>query len=87
METPTSGYLRDGTFMTAVHTTPRVSSPPRAIRRHPSAWSLWPTLAVTWIALAHVLSFQGLAICNMRALLQAQLAIGVNQMKNAGVTE
>jgi hypothetical protein len=33
-----------------------------AARRHPSAWALWPTLGASWIAFAHVLSFQGLAI-------------------------
>ena len=32
------------------------------VRRHPSVWCLWPTLAVAWIVLAHVVSFQGLAI-------------------------
>jgi len=31
-------------------------------RAHPSAWALWPTLALTWVAFAHVVSFQGLTI-------------------------
>ena len=29
---------------------------------HPSAWALWPTLAATWVAFSHVVSFQGLFI-------------------------
>ena len=32
------------------------------VRAHPSAWALWPTVAVSWIAFAQVLSFQGLAV-------------------------
>ena len=31
-------------------------------RAHPSAWALWPTLAATWVAFSHVVSFQGLFI-------------------------
>ena len=31
-------------------------------RTHPSAWALWPTLAATWVAFSHVVSFQGLFI-------------------------
>jgi len=31
-------------------------------RTHPSAWTLWPTLAATWVAFSHVVSFQGLFI-------------------------
>jgi hypothetical protein len=40
----------------------RVGSSSPGPRQHPSAWALWPTLGATWIALAHVVSFQGLAI-------------------------
>lgn len=29
---------------------------------HPSAWALWPTLAATWVAFSHIVSFQGLFI-------------------------
>lgn len=35
---------------------------PAAVRRHPSAWVLWPTVGATWIAFAQVVSFQGLAV-------------------------
>lgn len=50
-----------------------------AVRRHPSAWSLWPTLGASWIAFAHALSFQGLAIwvitgCLLTALVVLPLA-------------
>lgn len=31
-------------------------------RTHPSAWAIWPTLAATWVAFSHVVSFQGLFI-------------------------
>lgn len=33
-----------------------------AVRPQPSLWSIWPTLGASWIAFAHAVSFQGLAI-------------------------
>ena len=32
------------------------------IRTRPSLWTLWPTLAATWVAFSYVISFQGLFI-------------------------
>ena len=55
------------------------------VRAHPSAWALWPTVAVSWIAFAQVLSFQGLAVwviggSLLTALVVLPLARAASQM-------
>jgi hypothetical protein len=45
------------------------------VRQHPSAWALWPTLAVSRIAFAHAVSFQGLAIWVVTGSLLAALVV------------
>ncbi len=45
------------------------------MRQHASAWALWPTLAVSWVAFAQAVSFQGLAIWVVTGSLLAALVV------------
>lgn len=45
------------------------------VRTQPSLWAVWPTLAATWVAFAHVISFQGLAIWVIGGSILTALAV------------
>lgn len=48
-----------------------------AVRPQPSLWSIWPTLGASWIAFAHAVSFQGLAIWVLGGCVLTALGVGL----------